>query len=222
MATQLARPHRFTGDEYRRMAELGILPAGPMELIDGRVLLGGQPWRFSTRDYHRLAEVGILSEDDRVELIEGEVIEMSPIGSRHASVVRRLTARFTRRLGDAAVVSVHNPLDLEDGTQPEPDVLLLQPRADFYAEAHPTPADVLLLVEVADSSLPVDRIRKADLYAAAGIAEYWVADVERRRVFVHTRPLPSGYALVETRDYDDRWSAGTLPQLTLGGPDIFG
>lgn len=222
MATQLMQPRRFTVDEYFRMGELGILPDGPMELIEGRVLIGGRPWRFSTEDYHRLAEVGILSEDDRVELIEGEVVEMSPIGSRHAGTLKRLVALFGQRLGSAVVLSVQDPLDLDDGTEPEPDLMLLRPRPDFYSESHPRPADVLLLVEVADTSLAVDRTQKADLYAAVGIAEYWVVDVERRRVFVHTGAMSTGYAKVETRDDDDSWSVQQLDGFSISGKDILG
>ncbi len=222
MATQLMQPRRFTVDEYFRMAELGILPGGPMELIDGRVLIGGRPWRLSTEDYHRLAEAGILGEDDRVELIEGEVIEMSPIGSRHSGTLKRLVALFSQQLGSAVVLSVQDPLEMCDGTQPQPDLMLLRPRPDFYSESHPTPTDVLLLIEVADTSLAVDRTQKADLYAAAGIPEYWVVDVDRRRVFVHTGAMPTGYAKAETRDADDSWSMQQLDGLSVSGKDIFG
>ncbi|HEU0079512.1 MAG TPA: Uma2 family endonuclease [Longimicrobiaceae bacterium] len=222
MATRLESVHRFTVDEYYRMAELGILPDGPMELIEGRVLIGGRPWRFSTEDYRRLAEVGILSEDDHVELIEGEIIEMSPKGSRHSGTLKRLVAYFSERLGKAVVLSVQDPLDLGDGTQPEPDFMLLRRRPDFYTEAHPKPADVLLLIEVADTSLAIDRTRKADLYAAAGIPEYWVVDIERRRIFVHTGAMPTGYAKAETRDADDTLNVQQLDGFPVSGNDIFG
>lgn len=222
MATRLESVHRFTVDEYERMAVLGILPDGPMELIEGRVLIGGRPWRFSTQDYRRLAEAGILGEDDHVELIEGEIIEMSPKGSRHSGTLKRLVAYFSERLGRAAVLSIQDPLDMSDGTQPEPDLMLLRPRPDFYTDSHPTPADVLLLIEVADTSLAVDRTRKADLYAAAGIPEYWVVDVERRRVFVHTGAMPTGYAMAETKDADDTLNVQQLDGFAVSGTDIFG
>lgn len=222
MATQLMQPRRFTVDEYHRMAELGILPDGPMELIDGRVLIGGRPWRFSTEDYYRLAEAGILSEDDRVELIEGEIIEMSPIGSRHAGTLKRLLALFSRKLGGSVVLSVQDPLEIGDGTEPEPDLMLLRPRPDFYSESHPTPADVLLLIEVADTSSAYDRTEKADLYAKHAVPEYWLVDLTKDAVLVHVAPSPLGYLSVETRRREDTWTSTLLPSLAVHGEDLLG
>src|SRR5918997_6720202 len=111
---------------------------------------------FTVDDFYRMLEAGILTEDDRVELIDGEIIEMSPIGSRHASCVMRLNAVLTKRLGDTAIVNVQNPLRLSTRSEPLPDCSLLKPREDFYSRAHPTPDDVLLVVEVADSSIGYD------------------------------------------------------------------
>jgi Uma2 family endonuclease len=221
MATKLDRVHRFTTDEYQRMVKLGVIPSVSAELADGRIVVDGRPWHFSTDEYYRLLHAGILTEDSRVELIYGEIIDMAAIGSRHAGCVRRLST-FLNRLGEAVLLSVQNPLNITDGVEPEPDLLLLQPRSDFYADSHPTPADVLLLIEVADTSLGYDRTEKADLYASAGVIEYWLADVERQRVFVHTGPMPTGYARVEIRDADDTWTSTSLPQLTVNGTDIFG
>jgi Uma2 family endonuclease len=222
MATQLASPHRFTADDYDRMAELGILSFGPTELIDGQIVANGRPWRFSTEDYYRLAEAGILSEDDRVELLEGEIIDMSPIGSPHAACVSRLTAFFAPRTEKTATFHAQNPLRLRDGTELQPDVMLLQYRADFYAASHPTPADVLLLIEVADTSIAFDRIDKADRYAAEGVPEYWIADLAKKAVLVHTAPSSLGYRSVEVREYGDSWSPRSLPELSVSGSDIFG
>lgn len=222
MATTIDRVHRFTTDEYHRMAEMGILPAGPVELIDGRILMGGQPWRFSTEDYRRLAEAGILSNADRVELIEGEILDMAPIGSRHNAGVNRLARFLFRHLDDSVIIQVQGSIQLQGEIAPQPDVTILRGRDDYYADALPTPADVLLLVEVADTSLGYDRTEKADLYASAGVTEYWLADVERQRVFVHTGPTPSGYARVEIRDRGDTWTSTALPQLAVSGKDIFG
>jgi Uma2 family endonuclease len=222
MATQLENTHRFTETEFQRMAEGGIIPHASAELIGGRVVVDGEPWRFSTQDYYRLAETGILREDDRVELIDGEILEMTAIGSRHAGAVNRLVFLLYSAFGDSVVVSAQHPLDVEDGTEPEPDIMVLRPRTDFYTESHPTAADVLLLIEVAETSLGYDRGEKADLYAAAGIVEYWLADLTRKRVLVHTGPTPAGYARVDTMDYEATWTSQALPSLTVGGKEIFG
>jgi Uma2 family endonuclease len=124
---------------------------------------------FSVDDYYRMVEVGLLKEDERVELIEGEVIRMSPIGSRHAACVARLTKLFSRLAGDGAIVWVQNPVRLNDFSEPQPDVALLKPRADFYAGAHPAAADVLLIVEVSDTTIGYDRQVKVPLYARGGM-----------------------------------------------------
>src|ERR671938_544657 len=132
---------------------------------------------FSVDEYYRMGEAGILTEDDRVELIEGEIIEMSPIGSRHAACVNRLNTLLGRHLRQTAIVSVQNPIRLDAYSEPEPDVALLRPRADYYESGHPTPADALLIVEVADTSADYDRIIKLPLYAKAGIPEAWLVDL---------------------------------------------
>ena len=103
--------------------------------------------RFTVHEYHRMGQVGILGEDDRLELLDGEIVEMAPIGSRHQSVVNRLNSLFANSVGDSAVVSVQGPVRLEDRSEPQPDLMLLRKRVDFYASAHPGPQDVLLLVE---------------------------------------------------------------------------
>jgi Uma2 family endonuclease len=222
MATKLASIHRFTTDEYERMVRLGIVPSDSAQLIDGRVFVDGSLWRFSTADYYRLAGAGILTEDDRVELIEGEILDMAAIGSRHAGTVNRFNALLGHRLGGEIIVSVQSPLHIRDGVEPEPDIMVLRAREDFYTDSHPTAADVLLLIEVADTSVGFDRTEKADLYASAAVAEYWLVDLGMKRVLVHTGPMPAGYARVETKDVDDSWTAISLPQLTVSGTDIFG
>lgn len=124
-----------------------------------------------------MAEADIFGPEDRVELIDGEVVEMSPIGSRHAGCVNRLTRLFTSGLGERVVVAVQNPIQVGDISEPQPDLVLLRPRADFYAEHHAMPPDVLLVVEVAETSLRFDLQRKAPLYLAGGVLEVWVVDV---------------------------------------------
>src|SRR5215216_6351059 len=113
-------------------------------------------WQFTVTDYARMRETGILSEDDRVELIDGEVRPMSPIGPPHAAIVNRLNRLMSRQLGELAIVSVQNPIQLSDYTEPQPDLAVLHPRDDFYAHAHPRVDDILLVVEVADTSIEYD------------------------------------------------------------------
>ncbi len=112
--------------------------------------------RFNVADYHRMGEAGILNEDDRVELIDGEIIEMTPIGSPHGGRVKQLNYLLTRAVGEEAIIAAQDPVILGDRSEPEPDLALLRPRADFYKESHPQPDDVLLLIEVADTSLEKD------------------------------------------------------------------
>jgi Uma2 family endonuclease len=128
---------------------------------------------FTVHEYDQMVQAGILHEDDRVELIEGEIIEMAAIGSRHAACVNRLVQLFVMHVAGQAIVHAQNPIRLSERTEPEPDLSLLKPRPDFYAAGHPGPQDVLLVIEVADSSIGFDREIKIPLYARAGIPEVW-------------------------------------------------
>ena len=150
--------------------------------------------RLTVADFRRMGEVGILGPDDRVELIAGEIIDMSPIGSLHAALVARLASALGQRVGETAVIWTQNPLTLDDTSQPQPDLAVLRPRADFYAAAHPGPADVLLVIEVADTTLAFDLDVKVPLYAAAGIPEAWVIEAPSRRTLVFRRPVNGRYA----------------------------
>lgn len=153
--------------------------------------------RFTADEYQRMGETGILSPDDRVELIDGEVLAMTPIGSRHAASVDRATRVFVTHVsGDEAIVRVQGPVRLSPYTELEPDIVLLRPRADFYASAHPGPADVLLLVEVAESSIDFDRDVKAYVYAQSGVSEYWLVDLTEDRVVRYTLPAEGAYQLI--------------------------
>ncbi len=152
-------------------------------------------YRFSVDDYYKMAEAGILHEDDRVELIEGEVITMTPIGSRHAACVSRINKLFSRALSDAVILRVQDPIRLDDFNEPEPDLALVAFRADFYAEQHPRPEDVLLAIEVADSSLAYDRETKIPLYARSGIREVWLVDLQYGEITVYRQPTLEGYGL---------------------------
>jgi len=143
---------------------------------------------ISVDAFHRMGETGILGPADRVELIDGEIIDMSPIGALHAAIVDLLARHFGRRAGDAVFVRCQNPLRLDDMSEPEPDIAILRPRADFYTTAHPGPADVLLVIEVADTSLSYDLAVKVPLYARHGIPEVWVIDSATRRTQVFREP----------------------------------
>ncbi len=152
--------------------------------------------RFTVEDYYTMQRAGILSEDDRVELIEGEIVEKAPIGSLHAACVNHVDELFTERLGRRCQVRVQNPLHLSDHSEPEPDIALVGRRADLYVAAHPGPADALLVVEVSDTTLEYDRQVKALLYARAGVAELWIVNLPERMVEVHREPSARGYLVV--------------------------
>ncbi len=175
---------------------------------------------FTVEEYERMAETGILTEDDRVELIEGAIVEMTPIGSRHAACVARLTRLFGRLLGDAVIVWVQNPVRLSRYSEPQPDLALLRPRPDFYAGAHPEPADVLLLIEVADATLETDRTVKAPLYAKAGISETWIVDLDGGRVEVSRRPAPDGYQSVRAVPRGESLAPEAFPAASLAVGDL--
>ncbi len=178
-------------------------------------------WQFTIADYARMREVGILTEDDRVELIDGEVRPMSPIGSLHAALVNLLMVLLTRQIGDHAIVSVQNPIQLNDYSEPQPDVSILQPREDFYAAGHPRPDDVLLVVEVADSSIEYDRTEKLPRYAQAGITEVWIVDVEQRAIEQYTDPRNGRYHHVRLAEHGEHLTAHAIHQLVLSIDELF-
>jgi len=150
--------------------------------------------RLTVDDYHHMAESGILGLDDRVELIAGEVLDMSPIGSLHAALVRALARWLAEAAGPTAIVAVQDPIRLDDSSEPQPDIALVKLRPDFYAAAHPGPADTLLIVEVAESSLAYDLGIKVPLYACHGIPEVWVIDATTRTTHRFRGPQPEGYS----------------------------
>jgi len=143
---------------------------------------------ISVDAFHRMGEAGILGPGDRVELINGEIIDMSPIGVLHAAIVDALIRHFGRHAGKAVCIRCQNPLRLDDISEPEPDIAIIRPRADFYTTSHPGPADVLLVIEVADTSLAYDLGTKVPLYARHGIPEVWVIDAATRQTRVFREP----------------------------------
>jgi Uma2 family endonuclease len=144
--------------------------------------------RFTAEEYQRMAQVGILSEHDRVELVDGEIVVMSPVGSRHGACVGSANRALVRAAGDDAIVLPQSSVLLDRYYQPQPDLALLRPRDDFYASRHAGPADILLVVEIADSSLDYDRNVKAGVYAVAGIPEYWIAELNGNVLWRHSSP----------------------------------
>jgi Uma2 family endonuclease len=177
---------------------------------------------FTTAEYHAMAESGILSPDDRVELIEGEIWQMSPIGPPHASRVRRSAELFTLHLQQRATVSTQSPVVLGDLSEPEPDIAILRVRDDYYAEHHPTAKDVFLLLEIADSSLDYDRRVKMRLYSRYGIPEAWLADLGQSILEVYREPSPQGYREVLKLRRGDRISPLSFPDLQIDAGAILG
>lgn len=177
---------------------------------------------FNVSEYYCMAEAGIFAEDDRLELIEGEILQMSPIGSRHAACVDRLTRRLIRQSDEAWIVRVQSPVRLSDWTEPEPDITLLRWRDDFYEHDHPTPQDVLLIMEVADTSLGYDREKKIPIYAKAGIPEVWPVDLVQNCIVVYSRLQEDIYQSVQQFSIGEIAVSMTLPQLRIEVDSILG
>jgi Uma2 family endonuclease len=214
MAVQFAQPYRFTQQQLARMAEAGVLPSKETVLIDGVPYRRGTPIRFSGEDYERLGEVGVLGPNERVELIRGEVISMSPVGGPHSTCVFDLDDYLHAVVGPEIRVAMNANLRLPDGTDVVPDLMLL--RRDTISRGKPPPSDACMLaVEVADSSVDFDLNDKADIYAWARIPEYWVVDLNRNVLVHHLRPLSAEYLAIT--EYS-RGSSFTSP--ALGGREV--
>lgn len=177
---------------------------------------------FTVTEYYRMAEAGILSEDDRLELIEGRIITMAPIGSRHAACVKRLTSLFSNQIGDVAILSVQDPIQLDEYSEPLPDLALLRPRDDFYAQRHPIPADVLLLVEVSDTSLEYDRDVKVPSYVGAGIPEVWLVNLPENLIEVYTRPVSGVYQDISQLRPGEVIAVSSIPEIRIDVNSILG
>lgn len=177
--------------------------------------------KLTVADYYRMAEAGILAPDARVELINGEIIDMAPIGTRHSSTVDKLNGVLSSVLAGHAIVRIQNPVRLDNLSEPEPDVALLRPRTDFYRHAHPMPADVLLVIEIADTSLAYDRYVKIPLYAASGIREAWIVDLAGRRIHLFREPRDGEYRQVSSVESAGIVHVGSLPQLPIDLTGLF-
>ncbi len=178
--------------------------------------------RFTRADYHRMAQTGILDPDARVELIDGDIVEMSPIGRRHKGSVDRLNDIFVPRVRDAAIVRIQSSIVLGEHGEPEPDLVLLRRRADFYTESDETPEDVFLVVEVADSSESYDRRTKGPLYARYGIPELWIVDLNRDRITRYVDPTPDGYATTRVFRRGESLSPLAFPNVMIAVDGVLG
>jgi Uma2 family endonuclease len=155
--------------------------------------------RFTSNEYHRMAQAGILCEDDRVELIDGEIVVMTAIGHRHVACVSHATRALVRAAGDNAIVQPQGSVRLDLYYEPEPDLVLLKPRADFYSTRHRGADDVLLIIEIADSSFEYDRDVKGPIYATAGVPEYWLVNLNTDVVWRYQSPERGSYR--DVREY---------------------
>ncbi|HEY7770132.1 Uma2 family endonuclease [Longimicrobium sp.] len=206
---------RWTPGEYARMAELGILPEAGVELIDGIVReknAWGTPWRWTYEDFERMGSV--VDEDERIELIDGEIVHMTPVGHRHIYTVDLLTEFLAEHARGRAILRVQSPVRLAKDEGPVPDLVLFRMHEDRYRSRQAGPSDALLVVEVADTSVRRDR-RKGLRYAWAGIPEYWLVNVSRPVIVVHQEPVAGEYT--DIREY----SHGALfNSPALGGREV--
>ena len=176
---------------------------------------------FTVEEYERMGEAGIFPPDARLELIEGEIYEMPPIGPPHAGVVAYLSKLLNRSFGDLIVI-VQSPVRLNDFSEPQPDLALLRWREDFYRSAHPTPADVLLVVEVSDATVETDRKVKVPLYARAGIPEAWLVNIPDERIEVYSDPSGDAYGQVKQFGRGEQAQSPTLKELVMSVGELFG
>lgn len=178
--------------------------------------------RFTVAEYERMGQAGIFSPGERVELVYGEIIQMSPIGERHAASVNVLDEIVRERLGRGVTVSVQNPVLLDDSSEPQPDLLILKRRADFYRHAHPRPEDVLVVIEVSDSTLELDRKVKMPLYAGAGIPEAWLVNLPEDCVEVYSDPAGGEYQSVRSYARGEVVRSRSLAALRVSVAKVLG
>ena len=178
--------------------------------------------RFNVEEYHRLIENNILHEDDRVELIEGRIIDMTSIGSKHAACVSRLNEILSEKLQKRAIINIQNPICLTAYTEPEPDIAIIKRRPDFYPEQLPQPEDVLLIIEVSDSSLDYDCETKIPLYAKSNIPEVWLVNLIENNVAIYSGPSSEGYNVITKHHHNQILSPKSFHDITLTVSEIFG
>lgn len=172
-------------------------------------------YRFGVAAYHRIIAANIFTEDEHIELINGELRLMPPINADHAGKNKRLNRLFSRLVQDRAIIAVQDPLTLPENSEPEPDLMLLRPRDNFYEQTHPTPEDTLLVVEIADTSLRYDRTIKVPLYAAHGIPELWLLNLKNRSLEIYRDPGPNGYRQLLLPERDTTIALLLLPEVHI-------
>ena len=178
--------------------------------------------KFTVEEYEKMATEGIIKSDEKVELIRGEIIKMSPMGTRHASIVDRLIQLFYQKLGQKIILRVQNPIRLNNNSQPEPDLSLLIPRSDFYVAAYPCPQDIYLIIEVSDSTLDYDRYTKIPLYAEANIKEVWIINLKEECVEVYRYPLNGSYQDMQKYYRGESIFIEFFPEIELTLTEILG
>lgn len=177
--------------------------------------------RFTVDQYYKMGEVGILGLEQRTELIEGEILEMSPIGAKHSGSINRLNRIFAGLVGNQAIISIQNSIRINNHSEPQPDIAILYWREDFYVESLPIPSEVFLLIEVADSTLKYDREVKAIIYAKASIPELWIANIEAQVFEVYRQPSETGYQQVQIYGKGEIINLLMLPNVAIAVNDIF-
>ena len=199
------------GGEKQRDAAVAVEP---------RLLSVAKPYRFTVEQYLAMGKAGILGKEERVELLEGVIVAMAAMGNRHLAAVARFNKAFTQSVSGRAIVWVQGAIQLDDNSRPEPDVALLRERSDFYESQAAGPEDVLLLVEVSDSSADHDRYDKLPRYARAGIPEVWLTILPERVIEAHTEPVGGRYTQLRTYRPGDTISPGSFPDITLNVSEI--
>jgi Uma2 family endonuclease len=177
---------------------------------------------FTVAEFERMGEAGIFTKDSRLELIEGEIVEMSPIGSRHAACVNFLSRFLNAAVGDKALVSTQNPIRLDEYSEPQPDVALLWLRDDFYRRAHPGPSDVLLVIEVADTTVDYDRLVKVPLYAKAGIKEVWLVNLPAEQIEIYAQPINGAYQITKQIKRGEEAQSHNVTGLIVSADTVLG
>ena len=158
---------------------------------------------YTVQDYHKMAEVGIIQPSDRVELLNGKIFKMSPISSQHSSHVKSIAKYFIQLLNDLAVVGIQDPVIMSNISEPEPDISILKPNDSFYHDTHPTAKDTYLLIEVSLATLKIDRTIKLPIYAAAGVTEYWIVNLEENVIEIYKNPIGKRYKFTEIAENED-------------------
>lgn len=177
---------------------------------------------WTVRDYHRMVEAGILHPDERVELIAGQIIRMSPKGTAHEAAITRLERMLRRQLGDRVIIRLQSPIQLNDHSEPEPDVAVVQADPLDYEDHHPTPPEIYLLIEVADSSFKFDCETKAQLYARSGVVDYWVLDVNDRQLHVFRNFDQTGYQSHEILGETESLIPLSFSDVSVSVAEMFG